>query len=161
MKPSSFALTVVLAGLMPGLGRAADSPPAAPPFAGHFGPAIGFAFGVPLAAELELTAEQREAFRALRHDFEDALAPLLEHERERIQEVRTLLDRDDPDPYEVGKLTIEAHQGRLRIEALHVALREKLRSLLDAEQLERWQELESRRAERGSLVREGLSFRQE
>ncbi len=115
-----------------------------PPMAGrHFFPPPGY---------LDLTEEQIEATQAIRDNLHDQLEVLREEFSALRQQLRDLLDGDNPDPAAVGELVIELHSERGQFRDLLAAAEAEFEALLTAEQLTKWenfQELREQRRRRG------------
>jgi Spy/CpxP family protein refolding chaperone len=98
-----------------------------------------------LADALELTAEQRTAWSALRAERRAAAREQVESARRAGRELRALLDADAPDPRAVGERLIELHRLRADRGRARDDLRAGLEELLDAEQRARLDALETMR----------------
>lgn len=124
---------------------------------GHhaFGAAeAGFAHGLPgrhmgrLVRFLDLTADQKESAKALFESTRAEVEPIREAQRERHQELRTLLQADSPDAAEVGALVIAIHASRDEVKAIHDAAFAEFKDLLTSEQLAKLERFQEERGDR-------------
>lgn len=119
---------------------------------GGFGPGHGpFAGkgrgGERLAKYLELTAEQQTKWDELQQQFRDSVRPLFEQQRSQAEQLRSLLDAQTPDPFEVGTLVIAQRNGRRELETAHTHLEEQLKAILTPEQLTKYEAFQAARPE--------------
>ena len=63
-----------------------------------------------------------------------------QHETQ-VEEIRTLLDGDNPDPLVIGQKVIAAHETREQIEAVFDTFVTQVKALLTAAQLEKFEAL--------------------
>lgn len=97
------------------------------------------------AEALDLTEEQRTAAKALHEEMAAEAAPLRELHREQWAALETLLDSGDADATEVGRQVIEMHETRQQMQALHEDFADRFGALLDADQLEKFEEMRQKR----------------
>lgn len=102
-----------------------------------------------IAEALELTAEQRAVFAALRAERREAARADGEAAREAGRALRELLESESPDARAIGERTIELHRLRARRDGARDDLRAELAQILTAEQLARLDAIEKLRPERG------------
>lgn len=144
-----FALVLLLAAAPLALAQGPGGPggghgpgPGAGPGPDHGG------FGVPLnrlAAYLRLSDEQiaeaQEIFTAAR----EAAAPIRETQKALHEELRALLDGENPDPTAVGEVVLDLHANRQELRTLRQAAFADFEALLTAEQLEKLERLKEMR----------------
>ena len=103
---------------------------------------------------LDLTAEQEAAARKIHEEVAAKAKPLAEQRHEQWREIHEMLESGSADATAVGQRLIAAHATREQLEALHKEAMEKFSTLLNAEQLEKFQKFHE--MHRG---REGSGFR--
>jgi Spy/CpxP family protein refolding chaperone len=67
--------------------------------------------------------------------------PLMEKSRQQRDEIKALLDGDNPDATEIGQAMIASHATKEQLKALHEEAMAKFSALLNAEQLEKLKNL--------------------
>lgn len=97
------------------------------------------------AEALDLTEEQRTAAKALHEEMAAEAAPLRELHHEQWAALEVLLDSGDADATEVGRHVLEMRDTREQLRALHEDFADRFGALLDADQLEKFEELRQRR----------------
>ncbi|MEE8522348.1 MAG: Spy/CpxP family protein refolding chaperone [Thermoanaerobaculia bacterium] len=110
----------------------------------HFLPPPGY---------LDLTDEQIDAAQVIRDDLRQQVQALHQDHAALRQQLRDLLDGDNPDPAAVGELVIELHGERGQLRDALTAADAEFSTLLTEEQLVKWEnfkELRGRRGHRGS-----------
>lgn len=125
---------------------------------GHHGGHHGGEYGLPverLARFLELSDEQVAAAKAIREAAEAQAEPLKEAHKALRQEMRTLLDAENPDATAIGEAAIELHEGRERSRAIRAQAKADFAALLTAEQLEKLETLKDARGHRKSRWDDG------
>ena len=94
---------------------------------------------------------QLEGIDQLAEDGKAALGPLQEEQKEFRQQLRTLLESEDPDPTEVGNRVIWSRNVGADIRTVREGIRAEFEASLTADQLTAWEEFNSnRRRRRGS-----------
>jgi len=101
-----------------------------------------------LAAALELDDEQVAAVEALFEAHRVSMEPLQQQIRGLNEELETLIEGTSPDPTAVGNLVLEIHGLRGDSESSRQKLKADIETLLTAEQLQKWELLETMRPER-------------
>ena len=125
-------------------------------FGMHDGMRGGMHGGGRMADSLNLTADQQTAAKKLREDMRAKAEPLMDQVRQQMDELETLLDTAHPDATEVGNKVLAAHATREQLRALHDSFETKFGALLNADQLAKFQQLQSQRKEWGG--RHGFGF---
>ncbi len=129
----------------------------AEPGGGHRGRGPGKGF-FPPPGYLDLNDEQIEAAQAIREGVRAEMEALRDETRTLREQLKALLDGDNPDAAEVGQLTIELHGLRQQTRANREAAESEFAALLTAEQLEKWENFkELRQSRRGPRHRGGRS----
>jgi Spy/CpxP family protein refolding chaperone len=100
-----------------------------------------------LADELELTADQQNAAKALHKGVRDDVEAIMDQQREIHEAIGDMLDSANPDPAALGQKMIEAHALHARMEAIHDKLRAEFKALLTAEQQKKLDAIESEHSE--------------
>ena len=90
-----------------------------------------------MAKALDLTADQKAAAQKIHAEVAAKAKPLMEQSRQQWEEIHALLEKDNPDPTEIGQRMIAAHAVREQLAALHEDAMSKFSALLNAEQLEK------------------------
>ena len=88
---------------------------------------------------LELTPEQEESWTALHEEFRQTMHTLMGQQRTLSENLRALLESDDPDPREVGSLVLAQQDYRQQLESGRADLEVQLVQILNDEQLVRYQ----------------------
>ena len=91
---------------------------------------------------------QLEGINQLAEDGKAALVALQEEQKEFRQQLRTLLESEDPDPTEVGNTVIWARDVGADIRAVREGIRAEFEASLTADQLTAWEEFNSNRQRR-------------
>jgi Spy/CpxP family protein refolding chaperone len=99
----------------------------------------GFVAG--LTRALDLTAEQQTAVTALYTTLQTNLETIRDQQEAQREEIRTLLEGDNPDPLVIGQKVIAAHATREQAEALFDTFTTQVSALLTAAQLEKFEAL--------------------
>lgn len=97
--------------------------------------------GMPLFEELNLTAEQKESTKQLHEELMAKAHPVMEQHRQQMEEIHSLLDAGNANATEIGQKMIAAHATRKQLETIHEEGFERFKSLLTAEQQEKFEEL--------------------
>jgi Spy/CpxP family protein refolding chaperone len=105
----------------------------------------GWSGGAGMARALDLTAEQRAAFREVLEQHRTTMQSLREKMRQNNQALEATLEGDDPDPAAVGKIVIEGRALRKQAEAHREQMNQALREFLTPEQQTKLDVLESMR----------------
>ena len=93
---------------------------------------------------------QLEQINQLREDAKTSLGALQEEQKEFRQQLRTLLESEDPDPTEVGNRVIWSRNVGADIRTVREGIRAEFEASLTADQLTAWEEFQSnRRSRRG------------
>ena len=112
-----------------------------------------------LARALDLTEDQQDAWKQEHEAHRDAVRPLMEEMRTLQRQLDAELEDDAADAMTLGDLLLQIKDVRQQIAAENEALQSALEAILDAEQLERWQELKDngrgRARARGPRARRG------
>ncbi len=116
---------------------------------GH--PDGGRAAGGFIAAELGLTAEQKEAARKIHMEAFEKAGPLMEQHRTEMEAIETLLDEGSATAEEIGTRVIAAHATKTQMHAVHDAAMEEFKALLTAEQKAKLETLQENRPERSKM----------
>jgi Spy/CpxP family protein refolding chaperone len=103
----------------------------------------------PMARALELTDEQKAAFRKAMELQRPEMQALHNEMRENRVKLQELLTSGNPDPAEVGRLVIQEHKLREQGKARREQSKQALRALLTPEQQAKFDLLQSMRRERG------------
>jgi Spy/CpxP family protein refolding chaperone len=90
-----------------------------------------------MAKALDLTDEQKAAAKKIHAEVFAKAKPLMEQSEKQWQEIHALLEKDNPDPTEIGQRMIAAHAVREQLAALHEDAMTKFSALLNADQLEK------------------------
>ena len=99
---------------------------------------------------LDLSAEQIEATQAIREGVRAELSANREETRTLRESLKAALDGDNPDSATVGQMMIDLHGLRQQTRATMEAAESQFAALLDAEQLEKWENFkELRQSRRG------------
>jgi Spy/CpxP family protein refolding chaperone len=96
-----------------------------------------------LADELDLTAAQQDAAKALHKGVRDEVEALFDQQREIHEAIGDMLDAANPDPAALGQKMIEAHALHGKMEAIHDRLRSEFKALLTPEQQKKFDEIQS------------------
>jgi Spy/CpxP family protein refolding chaperone len=107
-----------------------------------------------MAKALDLTAEQKAAAQKIHTEVAAKAKPLMEQARQQWEEIHALLEKDNPDPTEIGQRVIAAHATREQLEALHQDAMTKFSALLNADQLAKFKQFQEMHHEH-----EGFDFR--
>ncbi len=91
---------------------------------------------------------QLEGINQLVEDGKAALGILREEQKEFRQQLRTLLESEDPDPAEVGNKVIWARDVGADIRTVREGIRAEFEANLTADQLTAWEEFNSNRQRR-------------
>jgi Spy/CpxP family protein refolding chaperone len=87
---------------------------------------------------LDLSAAQKDQVEALAAGLRDRVQPLREQERTNAEQLRTLLEGENPAPAEVGRLVIANHGLREQIRTERERFDTELSALLTPEQRVAW-----------------------
>jgi Spy/CpxP family protein refolding chaperone len=98
-----------------------------------------------MARALELSEEQKAAFRELLEQQRSQIQALREQMHENHQKLTDALEGDDPDPAAIGQLVIQGQALRKQAEALRKQGSQALRALLTPEQRTKFDALNSLR----------------
>jgi len=101
--------------------------------------------GAGMARALELTDEQKAAFREVLEPHRTKMQSLRDKMRQNHQALEAALEGDDPDPAAVGKIAIEGRTLRKQAEAHRAQMNQALREFLTPEQQTKLDVLESMR----------------
>ena len=96
-----------------------------------------------LADELELTAAQQDAAKALHKGVRDEVEAIFDQQRDIHEAIGDTLDAPNPDPTALGQKMIEAHALHAKMEAIHDKLRSEFKALLTPEQQKKFDEIQS------------------
>jgi Spy/CpxP family protein refolding chaperone len=96
-----------------------------------------------LAGELDLTAAQQDAAKALHKGVRDEVEAIFDQQREIHEAIGDMLDGPNPDPAALGQKMIEAHALHGKMEAIHDKLRSEFKALLTPEQQKKFEAIES------------------
>ena len=102
-----------------------------------------------LTESLNLTEAQQTATKKLRDDLRVKAEPLMDQVRQQMNELEALLDGAHPDATEVGNKVLAAHATREQLRALRDTFETKFSALLNADQLAKFQQLQSERKQWG------------
>jgi Spy/CpxP family protein refolding chaperone len=105
----------------------------------------GWSGGAGMARALELTDEQKAAFREVLEQHRTKMQSLREKMRQSHQALEAALEGDDPDPASVGKIAIQGRALRKQAEAHREQMNQALREFLTPEQQAKLDALESLR----------------
>ncbi len=110
---------------------------------------------------LDLTAEQQGLWKAAHEEHRASIEPLFEQMKVNQEALQSALDTDQPDALEVGEMVIAGKGLREQIEMSKEALDSALQSILDAEQLTKWEAFQEARGgrDRGPRGHEGRAGR--
>ncbi len=136
----TLALAVALLALLP-LAAFAE------PGFGHRDRGPGRAF-LPPPDYLDLTDEQREAAEAIRDSVRTEMEATRDQRHALHEQLRAALDSADPDAATVGQLVIDMHALRAQSRAVMEDAESRFAALLDAEQLEKWENFKELRENR-------------
>lgn len=98
---------------------------------------------------LNLTADQQASAKQLRKDLRAKAEPLMQQERQQMEELKALLDGAHPDATEVGTKMLAAHATREQLRALHDEFTTKFSQLLTADQKAKFERFQAMRQEFG------------
>jgi Spy/CpxP family protein refolding chaperone len=98
-----------------------------------------------MADELDLTAAQKEAAQKLHQAMREQADAVFTQERAIHEAMGELLDAANPDAAAIGQKVIEAHALRGRLKTLHETTHQEFKALLNAEQVKKFEQLESER----------------
>jgi len=113
--------------------------------------------GAGMARALELTDEQKTAFREVLEQDRTKMQSLREKMRENRQVLAAALEGDDPDPVAVGKIAIQGHALRKQADAHREQMKQALRAFLTPEQQTKLDVLESMRRQGPGFGTAGLA----
>jgi Spy/CpxP family protein refolding chaperone len=130
---ATFTVTALLAA-------AAPAAFAQPPGGHRGGRGPGHAHGRDLTELLDLTDEQREAWRQARRSHFEAQRPSIERIRELREQLNTELQSDSPDAATVGEYVISIREIDAALDASRGDLDSALREMLTDEQKTRFDE---------------------
>lgn len=105
----------------------------------------GWPGGAGMARALELTDEQKTAFRDVLEQHRTKMQSLGEKIRQNHQALEAALEVDDPDPAAVGKIAIQGRALRKQAETHREQMKQALREFLTPEQQTKLDVLESMR----------------
>lgn len=106
-----------------------------------------------IAKALDLTADQKAAAQALHAEVAAKAKPLMEQHHQQWEEIHALLEKDNPDPTEIGQRMIAAHAAGEQLKALHEDAMTRFSALLNADQLEKFKKMHEMRGDH-----EGFGF---
>ena len=137
------------------LGAALGAVPAAAQPAGQ-GPGEGRRGnrGKAIIEYLGLSAEQEQQWRALHEQHREEMKPLFEEGRALRQKVRESLEANEPEVL-VGEAVKAAHAHRQRMQKEREAFHEKLKSVLDEGQKEKFEAFKALAEEKGCQLGRG------
>jgi Spy/CpxP family protein refolding chaperone len=98
-------------------------------------------FVASLTRALSLTTEQQAAVTTLYNTLQTNLETIRDQQEAQREEIRTLLEGDNPDPLVIGQKVIAAHATREQAEALFDTFVTQVSALLTPTQLERFEAL--------------------
>ena len=105
-----------------------------------------------LRQELGLTDDQVKQVRALRKQQAEQLKPQREQMRAGVQNLRALMNAENPDPTAIGKQMLELKQSRTSLRQARASRSEKLQAILTPEQQAKLKIMQST-PEQGRLAR--------
>jgi len=132
MKRIALLLTLILTFAT--VAFAQPAPPPGPPPRGA---------GDPLAAYLNLTADQKAAWEAAREAFETATQPLFEKQRAAQEALGALLEGKSTDACGIGTQMLAIRAIGDQIKAAHDAFEAKRESVLTADQKSKYEAFEA------------------
>lgn len=106
-----------------------------------------------LAHALDLSEEQRAAWQEALQSQRESLQPIFDEMEILERQLHDLLALDEPDPTDVGLLTIDLHDLRYSLGESRELLEESLKDLLTPEQLAQWDEIKEEDSQRGQRRR--------
>ncbi len=106
---------------------------------------------------LDLTDEQIEATKAIRESMRAEMEAGREEQGALHEELKAMLDGDNPDAATVGQLVIELHGMRQQKRVIIEDAESRFGALLTAEQLEKWENFKELRKGRRQHRRGGPS----
>ena len=110
----------------------------------HGGPGEGMDRHMEYVADkLDLTDEQRAAAKKLHEGVEDEVRGIFDQQRDIREAIDDMLDSANPDATALGQKMIEGHALRTRLQAIHESLQKQFKGLLNADQLKKFEQLES------------------
>lgn len=89
---------------------------------------------LPIENQLNLTDEQKTAWKAAVRDFRTANEALFDKQRNAQEQVHDALEAKSPDPCAVGTAMVSLHAVEEQLRTAHEALDQKLETLLTPEQ---------------------------
>ncbi len=98
---------------------------------------------------LELTDDQKAAFKTIMQEERQASQPQREQIRAVREQIRTLLDSGKADPAEVGRLTIQAHTLGTQLREQRKRAFERFEAQLTPEQKAKLDQMKQEREQRG------------
>ena len=96
-----------------------------------------------LRQELGLSRDQVKQMRALRKQQADQLKPQREQLRTGVQNLRALMESQNPDPAAIGKQMLELRKARTNLRQARAGWSEKLKAILTPEQQARLKSMET------------------
>lgn len=87
-----------------------------------------------IADTLQLTPDQKTQFDAIHSDLAATVTPLFQQSKAAHDQLRTLLNADNPDPTAVGQQAILAHNLEKQVQAAHLNAVSKIKAILTPEQ---------------------------
>lgn len=106
----------------------------------------------------EITVDQLGDIDLLREEAKTTMEFLMEQQRQFRQDLRTQLDSEAPDPFEVGVLVISGQDVTNEIRTSQQDFRETFQAILTSEQLEALRELSTTRNSRRRSGRRSGGF---
>ena len=103
-----------------------------------------------LAEYLDLTEQQKTAWRALHEERREAMKPVVEEGRTLRERLREAVQAASPDPTAVGDATLALEAHRQKTRAQREAFQARLEGLLDAAQKEKLKAFEAARRTLGA-----------
>jgi len=95
--------------------------------------------------DLNLTPDQRVAFDNARRDFETATQPLMDKQRDAHQKIEDALKSGTADACAIGAMVLDTRSVSDQLKSAHEAFEKKLSSILNPDQLARFESFEKQR----------------
>jgi Spy/CpxP family protein refolding chaperone len=134
MRRSKVVLVGVVGALVVATALLAAPPPRGPL---HF-----FLTPFEMSLYLDLTEDQVQATEELWNDLQEALTPFYEDQTALREELRALLDEEEPDLPAVGSVVVSLDENRQAIEAARAAYEVDFRALLTVDQLPKFDHMQ-------------------
>lgn len=97
-----------------------------------------------LAERLDLNEGQRASLKTFVEQLHAEIEPIREQTRALHEEILKELESGNPNATAIGERVIAAHANREKMKAAHDAFKERLGTILDAEQKEKLEEMHER-----------------